>query len=308
MTEQLEKKIKELEKYKTWVPPGHYYSPIPNKREILEREGEIFKIVPEVEDVDLNIEAQQKFLEECVSFYHEQPFQANEDSGKRYYFENSFFSYGDGLSLYHMMRAKQPKRIIEVGSGFSSAVMMDVNEQFFDNQIELTFIEPYPERLLSLVKEEETINLIESGVQEVDLETFQQLQAGDFLFIDSSHVSKAGSDVNHLFFKVIPSLTPGVFIHVHDISANFEYPKKWIMEGRSWNESYLLRALLMYNPYFKIQLFNAYLGSFHQDWLAAEMPLFMKNPGGSIWIEKLDLDWRYYWKMFVKKLKTKLKS
>lgn len=302
MSDKLEQKLKDLEKYKTWVPPGHYYSPIPNKREVLEREQEIFTIVPEIEGLEVNLEAQQKFLEDCVSYYKEQPFQAKEAKEKRYYFENSFFSYGDGLSLYHMMRAKQPKRIIEVGSGFSSAVMMDVNDQFFDNQIDLTFIEPYPERLLSLVKEGEKINLIESGVQEVDLATFKQLEAGDFLFIDSSHVSKAGSDVNHLFFKVIPALAPGVFIHVHDISANFEYPKKWIMEGRSWNESYLLRSLLMFNPYFKIQLFNAYLGNFHKAWLAEEMPLFMKNPGGSIWIEKLNLNWRFYLNLLLKKL------
>ncbi|MDF1697419.1 MAG: class I SAM-dependent methyltransferase [Saprospiraceae bacterium] len=287
MIKELLEKVKEYEKYKTWVPPGHYYSPIPDKQEVQKRKDEIFKIEPDIAGLDLNVEAQKELLLQCTSFYDNQPFQAKEEENKRYYFENPFFSYADGLSLYHMMRSKRPKRIIEVGSGFSSALMLDVNEMFFDNQIDLTFIEPYPERLLSLVKEGEKINLIESGVQEVDLTTFKNLKAGDFLFIDSSHVSKVGSDVNHLFFKVLPVLAPGVFIHVHDIAANFEYPERWIMEGRSWNESYMLRSFLMFNPFFQIHLFNAYLGSFHTDWLLAEMPLFMKNSGGSIWIQKL---------------------
>lgn len=287
MARNSQPELKDYEKYKTWVPPGHYYSPIPNKQEVLKKENEIFKITPDIEGIDLNVEVQKELLLQCKSFYAEQPFQAIEKKDKRYYFENPFFSYADGLSLYHMMRTKRPKRIIEVGSGFSSALMLDVNEMYFDNQIDLTFIEPYPERLASLVKEGEKINLIESGVQEVDLATFKNLKAGDFLFIDSSHVSKIGSDVNHLFFKVFPSLAPGVFIQVHDIFANFEYPKKWIMEGRSWNESYMLRSFLMFNPFFQIHLFNSYLGSFHMEWLRAEMPLFMKNTGGSIWIQKL---------------------
>ena len=77
---------------------------------------------------------------------------------------------------------------------------------------------------------------------------FEKLEAGDVLFIDSSHVAKTGSDVNYLFFEVLPRLRRGVRVHVHDIFLPIEYPRDWVIdENRSWNEQYVLRALLMFS-------------------------------------------------------------
>ncbi|MCZ8539210.1 hypothetical protein [Psychrobacillus psychrodurans] len=88
---------------------------------------------------------------------------------------------------------------------------------------------------------------------------------GDILFIDSYHVSKIGSDVNYIIFEILPKLKPGVRIHFHDIFYPFEYPEKWIFEGRFWNRAYLLRAFLQYNQDFIIDLWNNYLILEHKE-------------------------------------------
>jgi hypothetical protein len=57
------------------------------------------------------------------------------------------------------------------------------------------------------------------------VEKFAALGENDILFIDSTHVAKVGSDVNYLFFEVLPNLNPGVLIHIHDIFYPFELSK-----------------------------------------------------------------------------------
>jgi hypothetical protein len=104
------------------------------------------------------------------------------------------------------------------------------------------------------------------------------------LFIDSSHVSRIGSDVNQLFLEVIPSLPAGVHVHIHDIFYPFEYPRRWIYRGRAWNESYLLRALLINNDHLQISWFNSYLAHRHRETLAAALPQWGVDPGSSIWL------------------------
>ena len=111
--------------------------------------------------------------------------------------------------------------------------MLDTNDLFFDGKIECTFIEPNPERLLSLLRDNDQRRhrIIKQGIQEVGLECFAELAAGDILFVDSSHVSKVHSDVNWIFFKILPALRAGVTVHFHDVFAGFEYPKEWVFEG-----------------------------------------------------------------------------
>ncbi len=50
---------------------------------------------------------------------------------------------------------------------------------------------------------------------------------------------------------VVPRLPRGVYVHVHDIPPDFEYPRAWVDAGRAWHESYLLRAFFMFNPAFQ---------------------------------------------------------
>ena len=278
-----------LASYERGWPPGHFYSPIPNLSEIASDEERLFGSPPRtIAGLDLNEARQLELLQQLQAYYPLQPFADEKQAGIRYWFQNPNFSYGEALVLYGMLSLLRPKRVVEVGSGYSSCVILDTNEQVFANQIACTFIEPYPELLRSLLKEDDfpRISIIGNRIQTIDPAVFARLEPNDLLFIDSSHVSKTGSDVNHIFFEVLPLLQPGVVVHFHDVGYPFEYPKSWVSQGRAWNEAYLLHAFLAYNGAFQIELFNAFLGQFHAEALESSMPLALKNPGTSIWLSR----------------------
>jgi hypothetical protein len=118
----------------------------------------------------------------------------------------------------------------------------------------------------------------------VSLPLFDELGAGDMLIIDSTHVAKVGSDVNHLVFEVLPRLAPGVLVHVHDIYHGFEYPRAWAYQLRAWNEAYVLRALLMFNLAWEIVFFNSFIAARHPEAFAASLPAAAESPGSSLWL------------------------
>lgn len=280
---------RKLKSNSTWVPPGHFYSPIPDSNEVRKREDRIFdRSLRDLAGIDLNTDGQLQLLAKFKEFYQVMPFTTEKKEGNRYFFENDFYLYSDAILLYCVMRHFKPKRIIEVGSGFSSFCILDTNEKFFGDSINCKFIEPFPERLLSRLKpgDREKIEINKTKLQDVDLNLFDQLDKNDLLVIDSTHVVKTGSDVNRIFFDILPRLQKGVLTHFHDIFYPFEYPKGWVYEGRSWNESYLLRAFLQYNNCFKILLFNTYLEQFFEKVFRDNFPLCLKSRGGSIWLRK----------------------
>lgn len=235
------------------------------------------------------MDEQLELFNNLKTYYQKLPFDIKKKDGLRYFLDNNAFVYCDGIILYCMVRHLQPKRIIEVGSGYSSCLILDTNKLYFNNEIQCTFIEPYPQLLLSLINVKEKVNfeIIQKNLQDIELGKFMELSAGDILFIDSTHVSKVNSDVNYIFSKILPSLKSCVFIHFHDIYYPFEYPKEWFYEGRAWNEAYVLRAFLQYNNAFKIIFFNSLMGHFYKNKFDDEMPLCVKNFGGSIWLKKL---------------------
>ena len=270
-------------------PAGHFYSPIVDWNEVKENESLWMNNDPlELKGIDFNKQGQIELIKEFQKYYSDIPWSNEASEGLIYYFKNIYYSYTDGIFLYSMIRHFKPKRIIEIGSGFSSALMADTNKLFFNNSINLTFIEPFPTRLRSLLKKKyfNNILILEKKVQNVPHEIFENLHPGDFLFIDSSHVSKTGSDVNHILFDILPRIRKGVFIHFHDIFYPFEYPRPWVNEGRNWNEIYLLRAFLINNQVYKIRLFSSYLHTFHKTTFK-NMPLCYKNSGGNLWLEKV---------------------
>ncbi|WP_414584587.1 class I SAM-dependent methyltransferase [Scytonema sp. PCC 10023] len=272
-----------------FFPPGHFYSPIPSLSDVLSKENLLFRQdLKEFPGVDLREEEQLKMLDQLALYYEELPFPEQPNTSSRYYYQNIFFCYADAIILYAMLRHLKPRKVIEVGSGFSSAVMLDTNDAFLGSATNFTFIEPYPERLYSLFneKDQRQHKVIEKPVQEVELELFQTLDAGDILFVDSSHVVKIGSDVAHIIFEILPRLKPGVIVHFHDVFYSFEYPKEWVKEGRAWNEDYFLRAFLQYNSVFQILYFNSFMGQFYQNELERKMPLCLRNTGGSLWMKK----------------------
>lgn len=284
---------RELQRYRRafrHVPPGHFYSPMPSVDDVKRDADRLFAPPPPtLPGIELHEDRQLDLLDEITGYYADLSFPVKQSPGHRYWYENSMYTYSDAVFLYGMLRHARPKRIVEVGSGFSSAAMLDTIDRHLDGQVDCTFIEPYPERLRSLLRPEDVarVTILEQRAQDVDPETFLALEPDDILFIDSSHAMKIGSDVNHLLGEVLPLLRVGVYVHVHDIFYPFEYPEKWALEGRAWNEAYALRAFLAFNDAFEIVLFNTFLERFHRELFERDMPLCLVNTGGSIWLRRV---------------------
>ena len=276
-----------------FAPAGHFYSPLPASEDYEARYAALALDDAGLVDAARQLELAERFR----AYYAELPFPLEASAEHRYHLNNGAFNCFDGIILYCFVRHLQPRMIIEVGSGYSSALMLDCCERFLPGRTALTFIDPFPAALRACLRpgDEQNCRILPTPVQTMPLETFAALGRGDILFIDSSHVSKFGSDVNHLLFKVLPLLASGVVIHFHDIFSNFDYPREWLREGRAWNEGYLVRAFLAGNAGYRILFFNDWFARHHWDYLCQHMPLCtvqpegspFKNCGVSLWIEKL---------------------
>jgi predicted O-methyltransferase YrrM len=270
--------------YKGLYKPGHFYSTIPAVKEVFANAHNIFG-EKEPMAVDLSKESQLLLLDKLGEFKTDFVWPRQQTGERRYFSDNSYFNPSDAFALHSLIRFLKPNKIIEIGSGFSSAMMMDTNELFCNNNIKITFVEPFPDRLQSLLKESDRqqniYSFVPKFIQDVDVKIFTELRENDILFIDSSHVSKIGSDLNHILFEIIPKLKKGVYIHFHDIFYPLEYPKEWIKQGIYWNEIYLLRAFLMFNNSFEIVLFNSYWNSLGLEGLEEF------KSGGSLWLRKI---------------------
>ncbi len=264
--------------------PGHFYNPIPSVEYVLSNQKRIFQDrIPK--SIDINSDGQFQLLTRFRRHFESIFFPAYATEGLRYYEANDYFKYADSIFFHCFLMEYRPSRYFEIGSGFSSALAFDINERLLGNSIDFTFIEPYPETLKSLLMPSDDFRLIERDIQDVNTEIFQELEKGDILFIDTSHVMKTGSDVNHILFEILPVLKPGVIVQIHDI-FHFQYPIRWIKEGRAWNEVYGVLAFLSYNSKFKISFLNQYVTRHFSKWLEEHYPNAMAGHGGaSLWLE-----------------------
>ena len=268
---------------------GHYYSPLLDLKGLSPgQDGYPHDGIENWEHIDLRGAEQRAFYTDALINQPPLAFPVHKSPVYRYFSKNDFFPISDAYTLSAMIRRFQPKQIVEVGSGFSSAVTLDTLDEVNLTSL-LTFIEPYPERLYSLLSKADkaSARIIEKPVQETPMSVFDQLEANDVLFIDSSHVAKVGSDVSFLLLRVLPRLKPGVFIHIHDICYPYSYPYSWIYEGRAWNESLFLRAFLQGNPAYQVVAFNPFAAFTFPEVFKATFPEFLKSSGGSIWLQKV---------------------
>ena len=284
--------VKRLMKYQTTWEPGHYYSAIPDQEVALAIAEKSGKNTYALSCVDLREDMQLALFDQLVPFMKESSFRNEEKTeGHRFFNKNTVYGYSDALFLESMIRHLQPSRIIEAGSGFTSALMMDVNEKYFGGRIKLDFIEPYPERLFKLLTDQDRqkVGIHVQGLQTMDISFFKNLEKNDILFIDSTHVAKTGSDLLFLFFEILPVLKSGVYVHFHDIFNNFEYLPFHYQQNRgfAWNENYFLRAFLMYNPAFEIILFSNFLDNKFRGHMESKMSDYPFFTGAQFWMKKL---------------------
>ncbi len=267
-------------------PIGHFYSPIASPEDLREREARIWSQVEAMPGIDLNIEGQLALLNDLrpyvslIDYPVDQP-----DDPTTYFYGNDQYPVLDAEFLFTALCHFKPREVVEVGSGFSSLVTADVNRRIFGKKMAFSCIEPYPRQFL-LDGIDGITRLVRQKVEDVDVSFFDRLGAGDILIIDSSHVAKIGSDVNHLFFEVLPRVRPGVLVHVHDIFLPDEYHKVWMIDqGRNWNEQYLLRAFLQGNKQWEIVWAAHFMGTRYQQQVRETFPNYPAlGGGGSFWI------------------------
>lgn len=267
------------------ITPNHFYQPLPDTTKI---PLSIFKKTSQMIGINLNDKEQLKLLENVFikfqSEYNKIPHEPTGDD-QTYYFHNLAFDGVDGLVYYSMIRNFKPKKVLEIGSGWSTKIAAQA--ALLNKNTQITCIEPYPMEFLKkgfpgLSK------IISKDVQKIPLSFFEQLEKDDILFIDSTHTVKTGGDVNYLFLEVIPRLKKGVYIHIHDIFLPFDYPKKWVIdEKRFWAEQYLLQSFLTFNSSYKIIYSNNYMGYKYPQKVRKTFPKSPYIKGGSIWIKKI---------------------
>jgi predicted O-methyltransferase YrrM len=276
-------------------PPGHYYSPLPDTREVAAepRYSQIWPATPrETPGLDWRDEEQAALCRDVFAAQQRLDFQdAPTGDETEYVTQNEQFAPFDAWVLEAFLRHLCPRQLVEIGSGFSTLVTARVNRELRGGEMHVTCIEPYPRPFLA----EGVPGLNElrvEKVQDTPLSVFEGLGRNDVLFIDSSHVTKTGSDAVWLYQEVLPRLREGVVVHIHDIFVPGEYPEDWVLDGRAWNELYVVRAFLAFNSAFRIELGAQYMLKRHHELVLEAFPgmreeRYAQPGGGSLWIRRV---------------------
>lgn len=270
--------------YLTFYPPGHFYSPVPDVGEVERQGSRIFADVENLPGIELRETQQLSLFSRLCELARHAPL-PHEAGG--YFKENTNYGVGDALVLQSMLRLLRPSRYVEVGSGWTTALAVDTNESFLGGGMRITAIDPSCEVLRSTLVPPTSVEIVEQPVQDVGLEVFSELAEDDVLFVDCSHVVKVGSDAHYIVTRILPQLSRGVHVHIHDMFWPFEYLRHWVLEGRAWNEAYLVHAFLLFNETFEIELFNHWLAARHSDVIERELPAMLENPGGALWLRRM---------------------
>jgi len=262
----------------------HYYQPVFNVNLL---PGDTWTRQDPLTGIDLNVEFQLNFLR---SFDYNEELEVvpvNKPDAPLGFYHNKSFPPADAEMLYNIVRHFKPGRVIEIGSGYSTRMMKRALDRNREEGIEASHIciEPFEMPWL----EEFGVEVVRNKVEDVDPKIFEELEANDVLYIDSSHVLRTGGDVFTEYLRIIPSLKPGVLIHIHDIFLPFEYPRDWIVDKRwFWTEQYLLQAFLSFNREFEVISAVHYLALHHREELEKCCPVFRKlgQGHGSFWMKR----------------------
>lgn len=241
------------------VLPVHFYSPVPDTRE-LRRHRDRWDREWSLTGIDLDPARQRDWITRLADYRAEFSV-LDTEAGIAARGLGEGYGEVESRVLHAMLRVLKPSTVIEVGSGvstFFAAHALSMNRNETGSVPRLVSIEPHPYRPLrdlGTFFPEIELELIAKPVQDVPISLFSALGESDVLFIDSSHVSRLGSDVDRLYLEVLPSLRPGAIIHIDDIPFPYlaRHPDHWIFrKHRFWNEAALLSAFLRFNSAFQV--------------------------------------------------------
>ncbi|MBC7398480.1 MAG: class I SAM-dependent methyltransferase [Mucilaginibacter sp.] len=264
----------------------HYYEPLINPKKHLVKSLREDRDLP---GIDLNTAEQLALLSKFNYNDELLKFPVEKRADGEYYYNNGFYEAADAEYYYSIIRHFKPKQIIEIGSGYSTLIAQNA---FAQNKAEDTgysckyaCVEPYEQPWLEKLE----VDVIRKRVETIDKSFFEQLEANDILFIDSTHMIRPQGDVLFEYLEILPILKPGVIIQIHDIHMPKDYLSDWIYEHRFWNEQYLLEAFLTFNNKFKIIGALNYLTHHNYKEFVAKNPVFSTQPGrepGAFWMIK----------------------
>lgn len=233
------------------ITGDHFYEIVPNTRLIAKEYSEAARALP---GIDWRFADCEKRALGLIDHYGAEFFEASTRFGFRE--KNHYFRGVDALMLYCTLRAMKPVKLVEVGQGFSTRIALAALERnAAETGIRQVFvsIDPYPRFLAKDLPKCISLELVQRELQAVDAAPL--LQNCDFLFVDSSHVFKFGSDVAFELTTLYPQLQKNALLHIHDIFSPFDYPRDWMVkEKRFWNEQYVLECFLMFNSAFEVHL------------------------------------------------------
>lgn len=264
---------------------NHYYQPQFDYRGV----DDDFSKERELPGIDLNVEGQLNYLQQlkCADELKNLPLHKTAEA--EFYLYNGGFEAGDAEIWYQVLRDVKPRKVIEIGGGFSTLIgLQAVNKNQQENpahQCEYICVEPYEMPWL----EKTGVTIIRKKVEDMSLEVFAELEAGDILFVDSSHIIRPRGDVLFEFLQIIPALKPGVIVHVHDIFTPRNYPLRWLKNNvKFWNEQYLLEAFLSNNHDWEIMAALNFLHHNHPEALKSVCPnLAPTNDPGSFYMRRI---------------------
>jgi len=278
------------------VKVADYYSTLPVLEEI-ERSRQRWDRPSALTGLDLDVPAMEKRLGDLADRWESEYSAASGD-----YLENTRRGFGPGYpefdarTLYYMLREHKPARYLEVGSGLSTyyASLAAQRNRAEGAPLTITCVEPFPFDALRTLPD---FTLIEGFVQDTPLSAFDELDAGDVLFIDSSHALKIDSDVAFLFLEVLPRLRPGVLVHIHDVHFpyNTPYPADtWLFGERwpvFWNEAMVVQTFLAFNSAFEVLLSLPLIRHHDEGFVRARFPDYTPvasdpNPPSSLWLRR----------------------
>ena len=211
-----------------FAAPGHFYSPLPHSALIARHSAEALAECcgDELPGIDLNDALQVQLAAELGAHQAAIPFPDTRTPGHRYHFDNPYFSYGDAVVLFGILRRFQPARIVEIGSGHSTRFLA---RAVIDGGLptEMLCIDPAPRADIAGLADRLPLRVLRTTLQDAGIEALPSLAPGDMLVIDSSHLALPGTDVDMLFGRVLPRLPAGVLVHVHDVFLPDGYPDSW---------------------------------------------------------------------------------
>lgn len=272
-------------------PDGHFHSPVVDVRQALADADRLWGTVSQPAGLDLDPMGHRRLLTDVfppLMEGYDYAVEGPPDERPAHFYDcNGEFERQDPRVLFCMLRMLRPRRVVEIGSGYATLLTIDVNRRFLGGEAAITCVDPDPRPFLRNAHDAGEITLLSRRAQDLPIAMLTALDAGDVLSIDSSHVSKTGSDVNRVILQLLPRIKPGVYVHFHDIFIPADYPKEWIAKGFSWNEQYLLQAFLEFNTCFRVVYGCAIAREFHP----RELRQFLgDNPthGGSFWLQRCD--------------------